>query len=99
MTPALEQRSEVSIQATGTSASPLDQASLTQPRAETLQYETMLKTNSNSRQGHQMDFARIRAQFRSSAAGFYSAAAQFVSLFHHLGSIVSGVGPTKSRAI
>jgi hypothetical protein len=97
MTPALEQRSEVSIPTTGTSAIPLDQASLAQPRAGTLQHETMLKTNSNSRQGHQMDFTRIRAQFRSSAPGFHSAAAQFVSLFHHLGSIVSGIGPLKRR--
>jgi hypothetical protein len=99
MTPALEQRSEVSIPATGTSTIPLDQTSLAQPHGGTLQHETMLKTNSNSRQGCQTDFARLRAQFRSSAPGLYSAAAQFVSLFHHLGSIVSGIGPKKSRAI
>ncbi len=85
--------------ATGTRAIPLDQTSLAQPRVRTFQYETMLKTNSNSRQGHQIDFARLRAQFGSSAPGFYSATAQFVSLFHHLGSIVSGIGQTKSRAI
>ncbi len=99
MTPAFEQRSEMSIPATGTSAIPLGQTSLTQLCLGTVQHETMLKTNSNSRQSRQMDFARLRAQFRSSAPGLYSAAAQFVSLFHHLGSIVSGIGQTKSRAI
>ncbi len=98
MTPAFEQRSEMSIPATGTSAILLNQTSLTLSFAGTVQHETMLKTNSNSRQSRQMDFARLRAQFRSSASGFYSAAAQFVSLFHYLGSIVSGIGPTKSRA-